>query len=56
MEQMMTVQEVADVLRIPSSRVYDCWREWRLPMYRVGQQLRCDPAELQEWIKSHRAE
>jgi excisionase family DNA binding protein len=56
MKQMMTVQEVADVLRVPPSRVYDRWREWGLPMYRVGQQLRCDPAELEEWIKTRRAE
>ena len=55
MKKMMTVQEVASVLCVPSSRVYDRWREWGLPMYRVGQQLRCDPAELEEWIKSHRA-
>jgi excisionase family DNA binding protein len=52
----MTVRDVATVLGVPTSRVYDRWREWDLPMYRVGQQLRCDPAELEEWIKSHRAE
>jgi excisionase family DNA binding protein len=52
----MTVRDVASVLGVPTSRVYDRWREWGLPMYRVGQQLRCDPAELEEWIKNHRAE
>jgi excisionase family DNA binding protein len=53
---LMTIREVAAVLGVPTSRVYDCWRRWELPLYRVGQQLRCDPAELEEWIKSHRAE
>jgi excisionase family DNA binding protein len=56
MRRLMTVRDVATVLGVPTSRVYDRWREWGLPMYRVGQQLRCDPAELEEWIKSHRAE
>jgi putative molybdopterin biosynthesis protein len=53
---MMTVKEVATALNVPTSRVYDCWREWELPMYRVGQQLRCDRAELRAWIKDHRAQ
>jgi excisionase family DNA binding protein len=52
----MTVREVADVLGVPTSRVYDCWRDWELPMFRVGQQLRCDPAELAKWINDHRAQ
>ena len=56
MHPMMTVRDVADVLGVPTSRVYDCWRTWELPMYRIGQQLRCDPAELAEWIKRHRAD
>jgi excisionase family DNA binding protein len=56
MPQMMTVRDVAEVLGVPTSRVYDCWRTWELPMYRIGQQLRCDPAELAEWIKRHRAD
>jgi excisionase family DNA binding protein len=55
MERMLTIREVAELLGVPTSRVYDRWRDWRLPMYRVGQQLRCDPAELREWIKTHRA-
>jgi excisionase family DNA binding protein len=54
--RLMTVREVAEVLGVPTSRVYDRWRDWQLPMYRVGQQLRCDPVELAEWIKSRRAD
>lgn len=54
-QKLMTVREVAEVLGVPTSRVYDCWRDWDLPMYRIGQQLRCDPAELQEWVNNHRA-
>jgi excisionase family DNA binding protein len=55
LHKLMTVREVADVLGVPTSRVYDCWRDWELPMFRVGQQLRCDPGELAEWINNHRA-
>jgi excisionase family DNA binding protein len=55
MHNLMTVSEVAAVLGVPTSRVYDRWREWELPMFRVGQQLRCDPAELRAWLEDHRA-
>lgn len=56
MKKMMTVQEVAELLGVPPSRIYDRWRDWGLPMYRVGQQLRCDPDEFKEWIEERRAE
>lgn len=55
MEKMMTVKDIATVLDVPASRVYDCWRKWEIPMYRVGQQLRCDPDEFKEWLNEHRA-
>lgn len=54
-DNLLTVNQVAEMLNVPASRIYDRWREWGLPMYRVGQQLRCDPAELEAWIKAHRA-
>ncbi|MQA86467.1 MAG: helix-turn-helix domain-containing protein [Streptosporangiales bacterium] len=54
-QKLMTIEEAAHVLNVPTSRAYDCWRQWELPMYRVGQQLRCDPAGLHQWINNHRA-
>lgn len=55
MGKMLTVKEIAAILDVPASRVYDCWRKWGLPMYRVGQQLRCDPDEFKEWRNDRRA-
>lgn len=54
MEKMLTVADIANILGVPTSRVYDCWRRWGLPMYRIGQQLRCDPGEFKQWRNARR--
>ncbi|MFJ2033905.1 helix-turn-helix domain-containing protein [Streptosporangium sp. NPDC087985] len=54
-EKLMTVQDVADCLGIPKSRIYDNWKMWGLPFFRVGQQLRCDPADFRKWIEKQKA-
>ncbi|GAA0835614.1 helix-turn-helix domain-containing protein [Streptosporangium amethystogenes subsp. fukuiense] len=54
-ERLWTVDQVADYLGVPKSRVYDRWREWGIPFVRIGQQLRCDPRALQDWISGQKA-
>ncbi|GGP84508.1 helix-turn-helix domain-containing protein [Streptosporangium pseudovulgare] len=49
------MDEVADYLGVPKSRVYDNWRSWGLPFLRIGQQLRCEPRALYEWVTEQRA-
>ncbi|WP_243469270.1 helix-turn-helix domain-containing protein [Streptomyces cinnamoneus] len=50
MTKLMTVDDVAEYLRKPRSWVYDNWRREALPFKKVGQALRCRPADLEKWI------
>ncbi|MER6175494.1 helix-turn-helix domain-containing protein [Streptosporangium sp. NPDC001681] len=49
------MDQIADYLGIPKSRIYDNWRAWGLPFIRIGQQLRCDPADFGKWIEKQKA-
>lgn len=54
-EKLMDIQQVADYLGIPKSRVYDNWKAWEIPFFKVGQQLRCDPADFKNWVEKQKA-
>lgn len=47
---MLTAHEVADELRLPLRRVYECVRSGLVPHVRIGKQIRFDPERLREWI------
>ncbi len=49
---LLTAPEVARILRVRTSRVYELAREGLLPATRMGRQLRIDEALLRRWIKS----
>ncbi|MEO3863837.1 helix-turn-helix domain-containing protein [Acrocarpospora sp. B8E8] len=53
-EPLLTFEEVATYLRMPASRLYDRWREWGVPFFKIGQQLRCDLDDLRAWLVQHR--
>ncbi|MEU4211188.1 helix-turn-helix domain-containing protein [Streptomyces sp. NPDC026206] len=48
--KLMTVDEVADYLDVPESWVYGNWKTREIPFRKVGQSLRCRPADLERWL------
>lgn len=53
-KMLMTVSDVAKYLQVPDSRVYDKWREWRIPALRVGNSLRFRTADVELWLEGRR--
>ena len=47
---VMTLNEVADYLRIPRSTVYKLVREGRIPGQKVGRQWRFRRAIVEQWL------
>ncbi len=51
----MTVEEVADLLRVPPASIYRWRYESRGPVaYRIGRFLRFDRADVLAWIEGRR--
>ena len=47
---LLTIPEIAPLLRVSIARCYGLARAEILPVVRLGRQLRVDPEKLQEWI------
>jgi excisionase family DNA binding protein len=48
---LLTANEVAQILRVPTARVYELARRKMLPVLTLGQrQVRFEEAALREWI------
>ncbi|MFF8728304.1 helix-turn-helix domain-containing protein [Streptomyces sp. NPDC015171] len=56
MTKLMSVDDVADYLSKPRSWVYGNWRAEQIPFRKVGQSLRCRPADLDRWLDEQGAE
>jgi len=52
LERLLTISEVAEILRVPKARVYDLVRAVMLPSVRVGRQIRISPTALTAYIES----
>ena len=48
--QLLTIPEVAEVLRVPPARAYELARAGLIPAVRIGRQVRVDRDALQEWV------
>ena len=48
--KLLTIQEVADLLRVSKARVYDLIHQRLLPACHLGRQLRVEEAALREWV------
>jgi excisionase family DNA binding protein len=48
--KLLTVDEVAQILRVPKLNVYRLVREGRLPAVRIGRFVRVPENELRAWI------
>ncbi len=49
---VMTAAEVADLVKIPRSTVYDLARRGLLPGHRIGRSWRFVRQEIEEWLLS----
>ncbi|MFJ8041180.1 helix-turn-helix domain-containing protein [Kitasatospora sp. NPDC096147] len=49
---MMKVGDVAEKLQVPVSWIYDNWQREQIPFKKVGNRLRCRPADLERWIEN----
>ena len=51
MEELLTVDQIADVLKVPKSWVYSRTRENSIPMVKVGKYRRFKKSEVLAWVK-----
>lgn len=49
-EPLMTADDVAALLRVPRSTVYELARTRRIPYLKIGRRTLFEPASLREWI------
>ncbi len=54
-DKLMTTGDVAALLNVPVSRVYDCWKAWGLPALRIGGQLRFRRSDVDAWLSERAA-
>jgi excisionase family DNA binding protein len=50
--RLLTAQEVAELLRVPRSTIYELARARRSPFMKVGRRTLFVPAALRDWIAS----
>lgn len=49
-ERLMTADEVADLLRVPRSTVYELARTRRIPYLKIGRRTLFEPRSITDWI------
>ena len=49
--RLLTAGEVAEMLRVPRSTVYELARSRRIPFLKVGRRTLFEPEVLTEWIR-----
>lgn len=55
MNDLLTVHDLQDLLRVDRMTVYRMIRDGRLPAFKVGGQWRFSRAEIAEWLREQRA-
>jgi excisionase family DNA binding protein len=53
-EPLLTADEVAALLRVPRSTVYELTRSRRLPFIKVGRRTLFVRVDLDEWVMANR--
>jgi excisionase family DNA binding protein len=54
-DALLTVKDVAALLNVPTSRVYDRWKDWDLPALRIGGHLRFRRSAVDAWLEGRAA-
>ncbi|HUU20062.1 MAG TPA: helix-turn-helix domain-containing protein [Sedimentisphaerales bacterium] len=52
--QLMTVEDVAEYLRIKSSTVYEWASNGKLPGVKIGRLWRFERSEIEKWVRENR--
>ncbi len=52
LEKLLTVQEISDLLGVPSSYVYDLTHRKKIPFLKINGHLRFRPTQIDEWLRS----
>ena len=52
LSRLLTAREVAAILRVPRSTVYELTRQRRIPFLKVGRRVLFDQTTLAAWIAS----
>lgn len=52
MNQLMTVQQVADYMQMSTDKVYDMAQKGELPALKIRQQWRFNRADIDAWLKT----
>lgn len=52
MDHALTVKELAPLLSVSSTSLYNRAREGRIPSYRIGGSVRFDPHTVAEWLRA----
>jgi excisionase family DNA binding protein len=50
---LLTMREVAQLLKVPRSWIYDRTRRNAIPVQRVGKYLRFDQQEIRAWARAN---
>jgi putative molybdopterin biosynthesis protein len=53
--QFLTVEEVAEMLRLKPRTIYNMVSQRRIPFRKAGRQLLFDVGEIEEWTRSNAA-
>jgi putative molybdopterin biosynthesis protein len=54
--QFLTVEEVAEMLRLKPRTIYNMVSQRRIPFRKAGRQLLFDVGEIEKWTRSNAAE
>jgi excisionase family DNA binding protein len=47
----MSVDDVAEYLAVSKSTVYDQWKTWGLPGFKIGKHLRFRQRNVESWLE-----
>ena len=50
-EDMITVEELSEWLKVPITTIYEWTASDKIPSYKIGKYRRFDPSEIRLWIK-----
>lgn len=53
MQNLLTVKELASLLRVSSQTLYKMLEQGEIPAVKIGAQWRFDQEKIKSWIESH---